>query len=169
MSNAFINGNIHRLATKGSDNQPKIIVAFSLADETISEVPSLDDYIMRPGPCELVDVGGKLGIFREYDGVVWLMNEYGVKESWTKILCQEIPRGVDRLALIHKDDGKILVVYRKLKLIYTLDKKGLRKYCDAKSRLWKDLIPKAICVESLVSLHNYGQVHQLARIFDNPS
>ncbi|PWA84311.1 F-box associated interaction domain-containing protein [Artemisia annua] len=87
-SGVFVNGLLHWVARKGSD---VVLAAFSLADEKFSEVPSPVFYndvntLSDNVHCKLVALGEKLAIFHEVKGVVWLMNEYRVKESWTKIV-----------------------------------------------------------------------------------
>ncbi|GKD05158.1 F-box associated domain containing protein [Tanacetum coccineum] len=83
----FVNGFVHWIARKASAS---VIVSFSLADETFSEVPSPSQYNnnghgLRYYTCRLVALGDKLAIVSE-GGLVWLMNEYGLKKSWTKIV-----------------------------------------------------------------------------------
>ena len=55
------------------------------ADDTISFWYVLD--------CKIVEFGERLAIFHDVKGEVWLMNEYGVKESCTKIVI----RGYDNI------------------------------------------------------------------------
>nr|XP_043637112.1 F-box protein At3g08750-like [Erigeron canadensis] len=40
--------------------------------------------VLSTSYCELVVLGGKLALFHEQKGKIWLMNEYRIKESWTK-------------------------------------------------------------------------------------
>ncbi|GKF49480.1 hypothetical protein Tco_0142731, partial [Tanacetum coccineum] len=58
-----------------------VIVAFSLADEKLSELPSPILYnevdIVSDLDTKLVALGEKLAIFHELKGEFWLMNEYG--------------------------------------------------------------------------------------------
>ncbi|PWA58087.1 F-box associated interaction domain-containing protein [Artemisia annua] len=72
---------------KDSQGLP-VIFAFSLADELFNEVPSTslcyDVDIMSNSDCILAALGEKLAIYLAVKGEVWLMNEYGVTESWTK-------------------------------------------------------------------------------------
>ena len=90
LSGVFVNGFLHWIASKGSNRIP-VIVAFSLADEKFCEVPLPylynDVYILSyTDHCKLVALGEKLAIYLMVKGEVWLMNEYGNKESWTKIV-----------------------------------------------------------------------------------
>ncbi|KAI3812547.1 hypothetical protein L1987_17257 [Smallanthus sonchifolius] len=130
----FVNGFLHWIANKGSDRLP-VIVAFSLADEKFSEVL-------------LVVVGEKLGIFVEDE--VWLMNEYGVRESWSKILIH----GLNEIPIVEPkifcDDGKIMLVSGDRMWIYDVEEKSFCKTIDL-SRNVKGLKVKGAYVESLVS------------------
>nr|GEY81158.1 hypothetical protein [Tanacetum cinerariifolium] len=130
------------------------IVTFSLADEKFSELPSSSLYandvdIMFDINSKLVALGEKLAIFHAMKGVVWLMNEYGVKESWTKIIVpgfNEIPMNKPE---IFYDNRKLLFVCRNIMWIYDL-KEGT--FCETADifdmHLWR---VKCAYVESLVS------------------
>ncbi|XP_071705140.1 F-box/kelch-repeat protein At3g06240-like [Rutidosis leptorrhynchoides] len=82
----FVNGFLHWFAKKRSDGLG-VILAFNLASENFNVVPSPDDVdIVANSQCKLVGIGGKLAIVLSNKGQVWLMNEYGVKDSWNNIL-----------------------------------------------------------------------------------
>ncbi|KAK9067636.1 hypothetical protein SSX86_011747 [Deinandra increscens subsp. villosa] len=78
----FVNQNLHWLTKRRRDSS-RIIVAFSLANEEFIEIEipgsieDVDDF--------LVDFGGRLGYFSSSVGSLWVMEEYGVGESWTKV------------------------------------------------------------------------------------
>ncbi|PWA58085.1 F-box associated interaction domain-containing protein [Artemisia annua] len=148
----YVNGFLHWIANNGSH---AIIVAFSLADEKFSEVasPSLsneDDIMMSDIDCKLVSVGEKLAIFVKIRGEIWLMNEYGVKESWTKI----VVHGLNEIPLVEPvifyDNGKILFVTCDLMVIYDVKEHTLCKSVDVS---WNKRIleVRGTYVESLVS------------------
>ncbi|XP_071687774.1 F-box protein CPR1-like [Rutidosis leptorrhynchoides] len=84
---AFINGFLHWLEINENMYLGNI-TTFSLSDEKFNKMllPKVDFVYGRD--CKLVGIGGKLGLFLEPKGEVWLMNEYGVNGSWTKILLQ---------------------------------------------------------------------------------
>ncbi|XP_071705141.1 F-box/kelch-repeat protein At3g06240-like [Rutidosis leptorrhynchoides] len=85
----YVNGILHWLAKKRSDGLG-LILGFNLATETFKELASPDDIdivVDNSVCCELVGIGGKLGmVVVKNKGQVWLMNEYGVKESWIDLL-----------------------------------------------------------------------------------
>ncbi|CAH1415070.1 unnamed protein product [Lactuca virosa] len=147
----FVNGFLHWVAMKDSDHVP-VILAFSLADERFSELPSPslheDVDIMYRNDFKLVVLGGKLAVFMEDE--VWLMNEYGVRESWTKILVHGIHEIPMVEPMIFYDNGNFLLVSRDLMVIYDIKE---RSFCKSGNVSWnmKDLKVRGSYVESLVS------------------
>lgn len=147
----FVNGFLHWIANKGSNRVP-VIVAFNLADETFGEVPlpNLDCHvdIMSKSSCKLVAFGEKLGLFMEDS--VWLMNEYGVRESWSEILIH----GLHEIPMIERkifyEDGKLLLVSSGLIWIYDVEEGSFCRTIDI-SRNVTGLKVKGGYVESLVS------------------
>lgn len=82
----LLNGGLHWLVDRirGSSS---VIISFDLAEEHVQEIPL---------PCDLVDAKGYIvGVFRQMlcitrcDGQThnefWIMKEYGMRESWTKV------------------------------------------------------------------------------------
>ncbi|XP_071705117.1 F-box/kelch-repeat protein At3g06240-like [Rutidosis leptorrhynchoides] len=127
-SAVFVNGILHWFGKKLSDNLP-VIVALSLTNEKFSEVsiPIFPNDVDIKYHCQLVDVGGKLGIFSNAKGTIWLMNEYGVKESWTKILLHGFDRhSMSFQPMISYDKGKFLVAdHLNRLLIYDIKERRL--------------------------------------------
>ncbi|XP_071705113.1 F-box/kelch-repeat protein At3g06240-like [Rutidosis leptorrhynchoides] len=157
-SSAFVNGSFHCVATKVSDNT-KVIVAFSLVDENFSEVPSPtlgngNDVDNLNRASRIVVVDEKLAIFLSFKGEVWLMNEYGVKGSWTKIKLyglEQVPKFC--IPFVFYVIGKLSLVYDKQMLIYDVEDGRLSKRID----IYGNTHPSAytrfscVCVENLVS------------------
>ncbi|KAK9741601.1 hypothetical protein RND81_03G116500 [Saponaria officinalis] len=83
----FVDGCIHWLASRTS-GYSSVIVSFDLTEEKFYEVPAPssfggDHFVLK----RLVVLGGCLSIFPyrpEKETDIWMMKEYGVKESWTK-------------------------------------------------------------------------------------
>ncbi|GJY57740.1 integrase, catalytic region, zinc finger, CCHC-type containing protein [Tanacetum coccineum] len=71
-------------------------------------------------------LGEKLAIFHELKGEFWLMNEYGVHKSWTKI----VVHGFNEIPLVRPeffyDNGKILFLTRYSLWIYDVEERGRR-------------------------------------------
>ncbi|XP_058203815.1 F-box/kelch-repeat protein At3g23880-like [Rhododendron vialii] len=84
-SGICVNGVLHWTA---SGESHKVIVSLDLLKETFGEV-LLPDY--RDGHSQLMlhFVSGCLCLVCDYDGIcaeVWVMKEYGIRESWTKLV-----------------------------------------------------------------------------------
>ncbi|CAH1422207.1 unnamed protein product [Lactuca virosa] len=114
------------------------IVAFDLGLETFIEMPLPDAILEYYGPYSLGVLGGNLCFVTWVsDGVceVWVMEEYGVAESWVK--CHVFSRFSDnaclfgftsRNELLIEDDDCHLVLYHPV-----ADKaKNLEKYCPGR-------------------------------------
>ncbi|GJR56658.1 F-box associated domain containing protein [Tanacetum coccineum] len=114
---------------------------YSSTEEGISD-------IMFDINSKLVALGEKLAIFHAVKGVVWLMNEYGVKESWTKIVVHgfnEIPMNKPE---IFYDNRKLLFVWRNIMWTYDLEEGTFCETADIfDMHLWR---VKCAYVESLV-------------------
>ncbi|ONI13667.1 hypothetical protein PRUPE_4G236200 [Prunus persica] len=87
----LLNGALHWLLMDrvGVEHRSSVIISFNLAEENVREIPlplaSIDtrDYIVgafRDCLC-LIHSGADGGMHNEF----WIMKEYGVRESWTKI------------------------------------------------------------------------------------
>ncbi|XP_071705138.1 F-box/kelch-repeat protein At3g06240-like [Rutidosis leptorrhynchoides] len=120
----FVDGFIHCFAKRRSDGL-RVILGFSLADEKFNEVASPDDVDIGEDGCILADLGGKLAIFLTSDCEVWLMNEYGVQESWNKTFIQGL-YGYRILLfepMIYKT-GEILIVANSSRELFIYDTEG---------------------------------------------
>lgn len=88
-SGVFVDGCIHWLASTTSDYK-SVIAAFDIVEEKFHQVPppsSVDDkkFVFN----RLVALGGCLCMFpssRSCETDVWVMKEYGVEDSWSKIM-----------------------------------------------------------------------------------
>ncbi|PWA43557.1 F-box associated interaction domain-containing protein [Artemisia annua] len=123
LAGVFVNGFLHWIFSRQSK---PIIVAFSLADESFSELASPNLY----NETKLVALGEKLAIFNEVKGDIWLMNEYGVQKSWTKIVVhafKEIPMVRPK---VFYDNGKVLLLTPDLLRIYDVEEQTFCKSYD---------------------------------------
>ncbi|KAL0457384.1 UNVERIFIED_CONTAM: F-box protein CPR1 [Sesamum latifolium] len=84
----FVNGAIHWLVPGREPGSPSVIAAFNLANEVFVEIPAPSGVDMLNILLnKLVVRGGCLCLLytREHGQTdVWTMEEYGLKESWTK-------------------------------------------------------------------------------------
>ncbi|KAK4425840.1 F-box/kelch-repeat protein [Sesamum alatum] len=85
---AFVNGAIHWLASSREPGYPSVIAAFNLVDEVFDEIPApssvdVQNFVFN----KLVTLGDCLCLIDARGNGptnVWIMKEYGLKESWTK-------------------------------------------------------------------------------------
>ncbi|KAK9067634.1 hypothetical protein SSX86_011745 [Deinandra increscens subsp. villosa] len=111
----LVNQNLHWLTKRRGDSS-RIIVAFSLANEEFIEIEipgsigDVDDF--------LVEFGGKLCYFSSSVGSLWVMEEYGVGESWTKVC-------IDGLEI---DPYGVCIVKGSSQDIVWCDRNGVRVY-----------------------------------------
>ncbi|XP_058198388.1 F-box/kelch-repeat protein At3g06240-like [Rhododendron vialii] len=137
-SGVHFNERLHWLCrrTGGSDGS-KVIVAFDLSDEIFKEVQlptSFSDYEIFYH--HMAVLGGCLCVIvcpLSYRNEVWMMKEYGVRESWTKFMINPRMVLVDLLCLLAEDEflmktrGKEPdVLFQDKLVVYNLKKKTLR-------------------------------------------
>ncbi|KAL0457385.1 UNVERIFIED_CONTAM: F-box protein CPR1 [Sesamum latifolium] len=118
---AFVNGAIHWLVSSREPGSPSVIAAFNLANEVFDEIPAPTEVDMLKFILnKLVVRGGvfALYILREYGQTdVWTMEEFGLKESWTKFRIHDDIRrplgwlGDEEVVLLNK--WAALVVYNR--------------------------------------------------------
>ncbi|KAF6145098.1 hypothetical protein GIB67_013449 [Kingdonia uniflora] len=78
--------------------EPNFIVAFKIEYEEILEIPWPNLLFDGVGFFDLCDLEGCLSLFRDNqdDGVeMWVMKQYGVKESWVKLFIINLPPRLD--------------------------------------------------------------------------
>lgn len=160
----YANGVLHWVSPRrpefGIDN---VIIAFDLGVEEFRVLPQPDsndfakDFVLDVGVLE-----GHLCAVCNYDLVkldVWMMKEYGVKESWTKLFSIERSRTMSSLRFLrpliysYREDGdKILLELNGEKLVWYDFKR--RKLKTVKISGGPDSFVACIYVESLVPLDN---------------
>ncbi|XP_050129191.1 F-box/kelch-repeat protein At3g23880-like [Malus sylvestris] len=111
-------------SANGDDERPFSIVSFDIAEETYRQVPLPGDGDKNFSFYGLGVLGGRLSMLHSPHGSdyqVWLMNEYGVKASWS--IFTTIPRKMDSeylglmsLLSILKN-GEILILLHQRKLV----------------------------------------------------
>ncbi|OVA01215.1 F-box domain [Macleaya cordata] len=103
----LVNGALHWIASaRFSLGTPELIVSFDIGDERFQELPQSEYFDLMFNKCVGM-LGGCLCVFgkryvvdwfnRYRDFEVWVMKDYGVGESWTKLFtiagCQQTPFG----------------------------------------------------------------------------
>ncbi|KAL6497770.1 hypothetical protein OROHE_026920 [Orobanche hederae] len=129
----LVNGALHWMVYPADSNlvhMPSAIICFHLSSSEYGEVPQPTKY--NPAPTlegvDLTALNGMLCAFFNYcssadrDGLVlWVMEEYGVEESWTKIYdirCSSIPSITPKfrklsftlMPLYMYEDGRVLIL-----------------------------------------------------------
>ncbi|KAK9287332.1 hypothetical protein L1049_015747 [Liquidambar formosana] len=163
----FVNGALHWITTTGGTTSGLIcICSFDVEDERIRQIPPpahFDfDYAGKVGWINVGVLGGCLCLCYVFDGVsfeVWVMKDYGVKESWSKKFVIEIqsycglqlgevhrPIGFlengDMWMICHSDPLVLLVSYRP-------GTRSFKEICGIKSSI--EAIPH---IPSFASLKN---------------
>lgn len=150
------------------DSGLDIIVAFDLGTEKFHALPMLDyankdDFGHGQIHLDLANLEGCLCVFCDYGfpyADVWMMKEYGVKESWTKLFSVQQSRKVSGLSfsrpLVYSKNGdKFLLELNGEKLgWFNLAKKTFRSVRIRGLR--QDSFDAEICVGSLVLLNDGG-------------
>ncbi|XP_059630158.1 F-box/kelch-repeat protein At3g06240-like [Cornus florida] len=80
-----LNGALHFLWIKNDSDKPSGIVAFSLVDEKVWMIPMPTLFTDFDEASNLGVFGGCLCILPYGNLNFWIMKEYGVKQSWTKV------------------------------------------------------------------------------------
>ncbi|KAJ4704042.1 F-box family protein [Melia azedarach] len=155
-------------SNKPMDSGLDIIVAFDLGTEKFHALPMLDyankdDFGHGQIHLDLANLEGCLCVFCDYGfpyADVWMMKEYGVKESWTKLFSVQQSRKVSGLSfsrpLVYSKNGdKFLLELNGEKLgWFNLAKKTFRSVRIRGLR--QDSFDAEICVGSLVLLNDGG-------------
>ncbi|CAI8604297.1 unnamed protein product [Vicia faba] len=158
----FVSGTLNWLVKKEANSNQKMILSFDLEKETYGEVlmpehdgDNVSDLIMDVvSNCLCLSYDSS-----ETHWVVWLMKEYGVADSWTKLVIiphlntnhqwnhRMVPSFVD--PLFKSENGMVIVKTMRSRLVLYVTSKSRPSLCNP-SRLirFHDL---HICHESLIS------------------
>jgi F-box interacting protein len=152
------------VSRKPESDVANLIAAFDLTSEEYRLVPqpefSEKDFHMNIGELE-----GCLSILCNYIQVrvdVWVMKDYGVKESWTKLFSVAQPEVIRSFEFViplaySKCGSKVLLVQDNKKLVwYDVAHKKVKKI---KACGIPDYFESFLCVESLVPLRGGGETY----------
>ncbi|XP_059631589.1 F-box/kelch-repeat protein At3g06240-like [Cornus florida] len=120
-----LNGALHWLSiTDNKPDMPLEIAALSLVDEKLSKIPlptSLTNFERRT--CQIGLFEGCLCLIPRRHDAFWVMKEYGVKQSWTKLDVKVpfVPFAymLESLGMLRNDEGLLLINRSKLVLYNT--------------------------------------------------
>ena len=81
-----LNGTMHWLLRHRHHASTEVILGFDLTSRAFRELPMPDKNGLDFDFCLLGKLGGclSLSIVEEYATEIWIINDYGVKSSWTK-------------------------------------------------------------------------------------
>lgn len=131
MSVVYCSGRLHWLCWRADSF---LMVAFDWVDEVLMEVPlpALLIYSNQLMDLDVVVIGGCLCLVYEQGGdpgEVWIMKEYGIRASWTKILVYNHDMHV--LGLLAEDEflliGNMVPTGKEDKLVVYNPKKGTQR------------------------------------------
>jgi len=151
MKGEFVSGTINWLFSEESSECPRFIVSFDLATESYQKIspPNLGGVDV----CDLLALGVLRDCLCVTSGVdVWVMKEYGNKESWTKLFtipCMKDPSKpeVFAKALYTFEDDQVLLKFMNdfdLNLVLYNPRRGTLKAINFK-------YTPEVCGESLIS------------------
>ncbi|KAI3508670.1 hypothetical protein L1887_23679 [Cichorium endivia] len=156
----FLNGFLHWLAYRtgnGNDDEHRLVASFNVSKETFTDLPlppqdsSLPCYVLgvlQGCLCALCDDIGYT------DVEVWLMKEYGVVNSWSKLVKIPLNMGIQNISYMMplgslNEDEIVLEIDLQSFVIYDVKKKMFKGVmCARDLKLFGDA---AVYVESLVS------------------
>ena len=122
-----VNGSINWAVSRDKNNDHWFIASLDLATESYQVVPQPDCANETLKPIIRV-LGGQFCIIFEYDDIidVWVMQEYGVKESWSKLVT--VPFFSDPLdanyakPLFYLKEGAILIDFYGMLILYNFNR-----------------------------------------------
>ncbi|XP_059632197.1 F-box protein CPR1-like [Cornus florida] len=163
ISGVFISGALHWVVNQRSESpscMAALIASFDIGSEEYGLVP-MPEFSDKNFYMTLIDLGICLCVFCEYvsHADVWVMKEYGVEESWTKLLSiakgGEIMSFHHRMPVAYSNSGKEVILRQ--------DGAELLLYDFEKEKVKKIKIPGLprfgsthLCLGSLVPLHGVG-------------
>ncbi|KAI8000265.1 F-box protein CPR1 [Camellia lanceoleosa] len=152
------------VSRKYESDTANLVAAFDLTDEKYRLVPQPEfsdkDFHMNVG-----ELDGCLCILCNYVQVridMWVMNNYGVKESWTKLFSIAQPQVIRSFEFVtplaySKSGREVLLVQDNKKLIwYDLEHKKVK---NIKIHGLPEYFETEMCVESLVPLKGGGETN----------
>ncbi|KAL3820805.1 hypothetical protein ACJIZ3_006710 [Penstemon smallii] len=157
-----VNGALHTLVEEPFSMYASKIMAFDIASEKHCELMMPPGVRSRDVDVSLDMLGGCLSVVcvSKSRVVMWVMKEYGVKESWTKLLTIT-PPAIERHDFVKP-------------LLYSRDGSKVLLNCDDKRLIWYDLKEKSVenlsadgmpfvfyaevCVQTLVSMNGSDEV-----------
>ncbi|XP_049346455.1 F-box/kelch-repeat protein At3g23880-like [Solanum verrucosum] len=151
----FVNGAFHWLGIDSSDTQS--MMSLNISDETYKRIPLSKNMPLYPESVTIEEgisvLGSMICLFNHNDITfnLWIMKEYGVQESWIKLLTLPTNGTFSIIPIYSFSDGKVLLQYecrdelRGIKVIY--------RTCD--DRIWSfDIDPLSFILNGFVYMES---------------
>ncbi|KAL3506366.1 hypothetical protein ACH5RR_031748 [Cinchona calisaya] len=134
----FLNGKLHWMTEIVFDSYRCGIVSLDLTDETYKEVDQIYRSSKRKySSISMIPTLGLLGGCLNVDSELWIMKEYGMRESWTKMGVIPLNRRPFQpypcvIPLCISENGEVLILYDMMVLLYNPKDKSIRhrRFCD---------------------------------------
>ncbi|EOA32170.1 hypothetical protein CARUB_v10015426mg [Capsella rubella] len=158
-SGVHFNGAIHWVFTEGSHDQ-RVVVAFDLQTEEFREIPLPDEAEDCPHRFKNFVVGSLNGCLcvinscYEVHDDIWVMNEYGVAKSWSRIRISLLYRSMKPLCST-KNDEEVLMELDGDMVLYNFETHASSNLGIRGVKL-SDGFEANTYVESLISPNSYG-------------
>ncbi|KAE9591515.1 putative F-box domain-containing protein [Lupinus albus] len=127
----YVDGYLHWVVTRKLEpDQPDLIIAFDLRFENFNEVPlpekAIDEVNNMNLEIDVAVLGGSLCLIKNYRKQridVWVMREYGSKDSWCKLFVLGVSHDIRSLKSVKplgysRDGLKVLLVQNRRKLFW---------------------------------------------------
>lgn len=162
-NSAFVNGALHWVAALNQDaDRNDIIIAFGLKNGEFYQVP-LPPIVGIEGYCIVVEaLGGCLCLVCKFDDDderpwdLWVMKEYGVKDSWTKLATlMNVGDGYVKPLVYSRSEDKVLVHPTRGDLCwYDLERNRVRSIVEIDDKVRRS-DRRTVFVNTLVSPNAY--------------
>ncbi|KAK9067433.1 hypothetical protein SSX86_014762 [Deinandra increscens subsp. villosa] len=128
----LVNENLNWLTSPHANGSPPTLLAFSLATEEFKEIELPSSGSIQHDIAVLFAVDGKLGVFGAVQVVneSWVMEEYGVAGSWTKLGIDGLDTGCHDMHyyfFVEGINGDIIVQDEDLVVVYNMEERRCRK------------------------------------------
>ncbi|KAF2292360.1 hypothetical protein GH714_020602 [Hevea brasiliensis] len=150
-SNVLLNGRLHWLTCRHRHQSLRLLVSFDLADEQFQEVPNPDGMFGRRCSHLAILRGYLSAIVQGFRRLsIWVMKEYGVKESWVKEfnIGDHLPRHMDLNQEqfiyipeypINCSQARVLCLLKNGEILLEYKRRSLFS-CDLKSGAFRELV-----------------------------
>ncbi|XP_059650504.1 F-box/kelch-repeat protein At3g06240-like [Cornus florida] len=119
----LLNGAIHWFCLDINSNRKSKIAAFDLVGEKLSEIPLPSFFTNVHKMCRIGVFGGCLCVKVPYSDEFWVMKEYRVEQSWTKVHVEfPLSRYAKSLAFLNNDETLITTLLTNLVLYNTRER-----------------------------------------------